>query len=361
MVTRNAAGEVLSFVEGSGGWSANSLFSSMFFEQMHFGDLISWVNEGDVAPTFVLARSEGLLLFETVLQGNAGWRVRNLTEEIGGAEAVVDGLLTIVPHNGLRLVGGLNADGELVLYGQTVGMTSEGEQAWAYDNLYESVVYPTGTPPPAFRQYTGAANLVGYVTGWGGQNIAGIAGGGQIVVFWTAPGIDGWRITNLAQVATGEPTASNGFRTLEVALTPWNGINLYGEDDTGAIQVLWWVPQFTDHWQADTLVPNSGEVILFAATSSLTAYATPWGGLNVARVDENGMVEVYWWSTQSNGWQHEVLNPQVSSHLRSFRAFGKLESAVSSMGQINIFARNELGDIMRFFWDPQNPWQLERL
>ncbi len=362
VITANAAGETLHLVRAANGWTGQDLNNDYGFGaafRLPASKFVTWYDADDSNPTIALLRPEGLLLLEPTGNPNV-WIIRNLTQEIG-AEAIIDGLITFVPPSGLRIVAGLNAEGELVLYGQTVRSRPDGSQEWAFDNLYDSVVYPTGTPPPAFRQYTGVANLVGYVTGWGGQNIAGLAGGGQIVVFWTAPGLNGWRITNLAQVSDGDGSATSAFGSLHVTLTPWNGINLYGENATGnRVNAAWWVPQFGGRWRSEYLISDVPNSALYPR-NTLTAYATPWGGLNVARIDPNGQIEVYWWSPAADQWTREVLNPQTDSHLRHFHAVGRLSSAVSNEGELNIFARNELGDIMRFFWDPQHPWQLERV
>lgn len=365
VVTGNGAGETLHLARGPAGWAARDLNQSHGFGvpfRLQASTYVTWYDVGDSNPTIALVRPEGLLLLEPT--GNPDvWVVRNLTEEIAGAEPIVDGLLTFLPQNGLRIVAGLNASGELMLYGQTVGTRPDGSQAWAFDNLFESLVYPTGTPPPRFREYTGTPSLVGYVTGWGGQNIAGIAGGGQIVVFWTAPGLTGWRITNLAQVLNNSDfSAASSYRSISVSLTPWNGINIYGESTQGnRIQVLWWVPQFGGLWRAETLTATNFTPTGTYPAGTLTSYSTPWGGLNVARVNPSGQIEVYWWSPASNHWTQEVLNPQTTSHLRNFHAVGRLSSAVSPQGEMNIFARNELGDIFRFVWDPQHSWRLERV
>jgi len=362
VISGNEAGEVFSILRTPHLFERIDLATGSIFSAAAVGQIVTWYNQDDANPHIVIARADGLFLLVPGASAEDGWTLRNLTEEIPGAEAIIDGLVSMLPPSGLRLVAGLNADGELVLYGQTEQTNPDGGQAWAYDNLYDSVVYPTNTPPPAFRQYTGVANLVAYVTSWGGLNIAGIAGGGQIVVFWTAPGLEGWQITNLAQVSEGTNTAESNYRSLHVALTPWDGINLYGESLRGnRIQVSWWVPQFGGTWRVENVVPENEAAGVYPA-NTLTAYATPWGGLNLARVDPLGHVEVYWWSPASNEWARESLNTEAGSYLSRFRAVGRLQSAVSAQGEMDVFARNELGDLFRFNWSLARPqWLLERM
>ena len=111
----------------------------------------------------------------------------------------------------------------------------------------------------------------------------------------------------------------------------------------------------------ENVVPENEAAGVYPA-NTLTAYATPWGGLNLARVDPLGHVEVYWWSPASNEWARESLNTEAGSYLSRFRAVGRLQSAVSAQGEMDVFARNELGDLFRFNWSLARPqWLLERM
>src|SRR6185436_391866 len=98
---------------------------------------------------------------------------------------------------------------------------------------------------------------------------------------------------------------------------------------------------FGGRWRADVLVPASDRLY---PSGTLTAYATSWGGLNVARVDPDGKVEVYWWSPETNEWRRNSLSDDVAFTSPQPRIEGRLESAVSSQGQFAIFARNDVGD-----------------
>jgi hypothetical protein len=359
IVTVNEAGEVieLSRVPGPAPqWGHLDFRERFIFSQPHSGGvtLVSGPGGG-----VALARPEGLLLlYPTPGDHGGGWTVRNLTADIQGAQPIVGNLTLLKLLSGLQIIAGFNAQSELVLYGQTPDVAPQGggQLVWSFDNLYQTVVFAQGLPSPDLVPSLG---IISYVTAWGGLNIAGLTPDGSPAVFWTSPAITGWRVANLSVFADGVYENSHNFLSLAAALTPWSGINLYGEGPSGRIQVLWWVPQFGGRWRADLLAPDAPNAGYPSGT--LTAFAQPWGGLNVARVDPQGRVEIWWWSPESNVWTRQTLNDSIPAHAAGFRATGKLESAVSAAGQTNILARNELGDIFRFFWTPGQDWSLERI
>jgi len=125
----------------------------------------------------------GVVLIEELAGG--GWRSRNLTQEISGATPITGSLFTLTPQDGLVLVGGKNADGDVVVYGMTAATGANG-RVWAYDNLFQSQLRDNGLPVPEL-----VGDLVPYVTSWNGLNVAAIDANGDIRVLWTAPGVGG--------------------------------------------------------------------------------------------------------------------------------------------------------------------------
>lgn len=338
---------------------------------LHTGPMTTWSIPGSNLPYIAIATADGLILLEPTvyLQGGVGggpafpffaYNYRNLTEEIPGSEAITQSLSTMMPLNGLRLLSGLTADGDLVLYGLTrpidTAVTELQEPfTWAYANLYDQVLRPGGLAEPDFDVATNG-DLVSYVTAWGGLNIAGISGG-DVISFWTAPGLTGWQVANISDAVAPTIPDPTGLHHLAVYLTPWGGINLVGGD---RLDVYWWAPGLGGNWRFDTLARYArGAPELRAET--LTTYVAPWGGLNIAGLDAQDQLWIYWWAPDTPDWRAESLDASLTPGDALIPHTGSLESSVSAEGEFNIFARTRYGDPIRYSWSPTQPWTLENL
>jgi hypothetical protein len=90
-------------------------------------------------------------------------------------------------------------------------------------------------------------------------------------------------------------------------------------------------------WRTDRLVEGTPDQL---DASTLTAYVTPWGGLNIAGLDRTtGKLTAYWWAPGKPTWiVEEFTIPDASTdlHLK-----GRLASAVASDGRIFLTAVTE--------------------
>jgi hypothetical protein len=220
---------------------------------------------------------------------------------------------------------------------------------WAYDNLFQSQLRDNGFDVPDM-----GTGLVTYITPWDALNIAALDSNGQIRVLWTAPGIQGWRETNLS--AAANTTTLVGGLTAYVA--PWGAINVVGNDAAGHLVVTWWVPEFAGRWEKNDFTSEFGGPIFRA--NSLTSYVTPWGGLNVGGVADDGRIVVYWWVPGFGGnWNIDSINVEADD--RRERPARELTSHVGPDGTFHIVSVGCFGDVLDMRWRPGQAWELENL
>lgn len=296
---------------------------------------------------YAVSTSSGLLLLSQNASGQ--WSARNLTTEIQGATPIVRGLFALRTIDGFVIIGGLDASGDLVIYGETAGRNSGGGVVWAFDDLTRTQLAPHGLATPAFT-----GKLVAYVTAWNGLNIAGLDANGDIQVVWTAPGLGGWTTSNLTTI-TGAPVLTGGLAT---HVTSWGGINLIGIDSDGDTVVTWWVPEFGGAWRHNNFTADFGGSRLRA--DSVTAYVTPWGGLNIAGLTDSGEIVVYWWVPGFDRWRVDPL-PIDAHGDRRRTPVQRLDSFAGEDGSLNLFAAGRFGDVLHYHWRPGMDWQMEDL
>ena len=270
---------------------------------------------------------------------------RNLTAELPGATPIVDKQTTFTSIDGLTFIAGLDPAGDLVLYFQTNEVRTDGEQVWAFANLSRDHLRPQGLDTPAFGDA-----LISYVTSWNGLNIAGLDPSGDIWAVWWAPGMTLWRANNLSAL-TGAPPMAGG---LTAYVTPWGGINLAGLDAAGEVVVTWWVPKFKGNWAQSNLSNQFGHDGM--GGMALTSYVTPWGGLNLAGLDADGSLVVYWWAPGMDRW---IVSPLSSLIPGAALPTGELEASASPDGLVSIFGFSAEGELLRYHWQPGQSWDAE--
>lgn len=254
-----------------------------------------------------LATSDGVIRLIRATDGT--WDSLNLTTTISGSSGIGRSLRTIISLDGYVVLTGINADNQVVLYGSNSPALDK-NTTWSFDNLYTSVLNTFAIPAPNLQ-----GDLVTYVTPWNGLNIAGLNAALEPVSFWTAPGIAGWRFSNLAS-AQEDPSLAKGFTRLSVNVTPWGGVSLTNADDS--LRSVWWAPALGGLWKFAGLadaVQGAPRPVLVA--SSVVAFATTWGGQNIAGVDAAGHLWVYWWSPESNQWTATSLQNAITGLSKS--------------------------------------------
>ena len=237
----------------------------------------------------------------------------------------------------------------MLVYYQTNRADAGSLDNWAFTNLSQDHVGAQSLHVPAFDP---SAELVAYVTSWGGMNLAGLNPDGEIEVVWWAPGITRWQSDNLSLEAGA---AALGGRLVSY-VAPWGAMHLAATSAQGDLIATWWSPE-SNRWAFNNLTSEYGGPRF--SGDSLTAYVTDWGGLNIAGVDAvTHETSVYWWTPISNGWRAETLVIRDLQHPPQL--IGRLESVALS-NNLNIFGRSASGELLRIYWYPSQgaEWIIE--
>ncbi|MGE4196806.1 MAG: hypothetical protein AB7G11_06760, partial [Phycisphaerales bacterium] len=344
---RNIDGRPVLLQSRGAGWSAFDLTASTGGPSVAESEsVVTWIDPKDGLSYAAAISAGGVIVYTQT--ADSGWHARDLTSELAGAGAsrVVSGLTALVGRDNLVRLAGLGENGDLLLYSQT-GARVGADFSWTFRNLVSSDLAPQGQAMPAF-----VGNLTSYVTDWNGLNIAGLDASGRIQVVWWAPGLERWQATDLT-AATGAPRLGGD---LTVYLTGWGGINLAGLDDAGRVTVTWWVPGFGGEWRTNNLTGETGGPAL--RTSSVTSYVTPWGGLNIAGIDPQGRVLIYWWVPGFLSWVVTPVSDDIPGAIPPQR---RLTGVASPVGTINLFGVGSDGDVLRFFWNPGQAWRQQNV
>ena len=264
-----------------------------------------------------------------------------------GTPPIVTKPVTFTGRAGLVYIAGLDEDGNLITYYNTGGFDRLGS-AWGYEDLSNDHLAPQGMNLPPLQGGT----LISYVTGWNALTIAGLDARGRIFAVWRSANADTWSLANLSNI-TGAPVYQG---SISAYLTPWNGINIAGTDANGDLSVVWWVPSFGGEWKLSKLNRILGGPKLGEGT--IASWVTPWGGLNVSGLTEAGKVVVYWWTPSSGGWQITALSDYIPNV--DPPAVGVI-GHTSQAGVISIMGLSEVGDLVRYWWQTGEPWAGENL
>lgn len=264
-----------------------------------------------------------------------------------GGVSVSNGQLVVLP----------GADGVMHLaglssHGKLVMYSQNGEgeagaYGWGYTDLATQHLEAQGQMMPDF-----VGDLTGYVTSWNGLNVAGLDTNGQIHSVWWAPGLDLWQTSNLSAI-TGAPAFVGG---LTAYMTPWDGINLAGITEDGSLSITWWVPELGGVWMTDNLTELFDGPPLIA--SSVTSYVSSWGGINIAGIDEDGNVVVYWWSPENtdSGWEVAPLSDSING---APVLEGRLMGLAAQDGSLSVFGYAGEGTLVRYYWTVGGEWAWE--
>lgn len=313
-------------------------------------DAVIWVDPKD-GLTYVAAPSaDGLILF---IRNQAGlWSFSNLSLDTGATASPVRDLTQFTSvRQKIVLIAGLTAEGRIVAFQQTLQNVA-GIPQFAFVDISQDLEDQGFTNP----------NLVGltsYVPRWDTWHLAGVDTEGRIQSIWinrNNPAFTKWRLDNLSAI-TGAPALAG---QLTVTLTSWGGINLTGLDNSGSLLTTWWVPRFGGLWAVTNLTDRFDGPPLVGG--NLSAYTTPWGGINYVGLDETGATRVYWWVPRFGGtWVVSPLLP--SSTPTSDIPTGALTSSSSAAGTLNVYGLSTDGHVLRMSWQPNaaNTWVIEDL
>jgi len=313
-------------------------------------DLVTWTDVKDGQTYAAVATVDGLMLF-TRSADRTTWTVRNLTDEIGGAENIVSNISVFGERGNRVLIVGYNDEDELLIYRQP-NTGEPGNWDWDFANITERDLRPQGLDTPRF-----VSAISSFATQWNALNITGLDSEGNVRAVWIAPGMEQWKVANLSANA-GTPRLAGNIATF---VTSWGAMNLAGVDPEGKLVVTWWVPGFERWVVSDFNALFGGPEI---EPESVTAFTTSWGALNIVGRDERGDVVVYWWvpefaeESSTDRWHISNLTSNIDD---PELPVGTLRGLITDDGQINLFGTNQVNDVIRFFWEPEDRWRTENL
>ncbi len=344
ITTLNDSGRPIAFFQDDGTWNVADL-ETLAGTPTISGQIQTFTDPRDGLTYAAATSDEGLLLFQRSSDGV--WTFRNLNEELDAA-GLLTGDVTVFVSKGNKVhIAGIDASNDLHLFNQT-GATGDNGAVWVSRNLSEVDLRIDGKATPLF-----ASPLTSFVTPWNAMNIVGLDADGNIQAVWYHANLSTWTVSNLSET-TGAPPLTGG---LTAYLTSWSAINLVGTDADGNVSVTWWVPSFGASWTTSNLTSSFNGPELRA--SSLASFVTTWGATNIAGIDADGNLSVYWWSPTSGGWQVTTLSDVVEG---AVLPVGKLTGlTVSATGTINILGASDTGEVLRYWWRPGGSWELQNL
>jgi len=209
-------------------------------------------------------------------------------------------------------------------------------------------------PLTVFTSADGRAHIVGR-----------LASGGDIAMVYQTnaqepDSIENWQYANLslshfrargleAPVITGPLTSY---------ATRWGGMNIAGLNEAGEIQVIWWAPGLV-FWEGANLSAIAGTPAL---EGRIAAMVLPWDGITLTGVAaETGELWATWWAPGFGGaWRADSLSKAAGSDLKLDPA--SITSYVAPWGGQNIAGRNaETGELVVYWWAPGVAWTAERI
>lgn len=346
VVTINAMGETVIFRRDprTGEWTASNLSDDAGTPMAM--DAAAYTDPRTGRAVYIIASGEGLFIVSDA--GDGQWAVTALSDETGGT-AITMGLTTFISLDGRIYIAGIDDAGDLVAYHSA----GEGDGGWTFENISVDHLAASGAEVPMFQ-----GRLVSYVTSWNGLNIAGLDEDGNIWAVWTSPEMDGrWTSSNLSEI-TQTPALRGG---LTPYLTPWGGINLAAVNADGETVVTWWVPSFRGLWARNNFTREMGFAKLRA--ESVSSFVTPWGGLNITGLDDDGRVVVFWWAPATNEWQLARLNmdgDDDGGHGRG-RSLRRVDGYCAPDGSMSLLGVGRGGSVLRMHWRPDQQWLFEDL
>lgn len=189
-------------------------------------------------------------------------------------------------------------------------------------------------------------DLTTYQPSWGSIHLAGLDARGHAINYWTAPSLNfEWQFSDLTELFDG-PTMSGGLTGYVAA---WDGLNLAGLNSSGEVVVYWWAPGLED-WQTINMTEEFDGPTL---SGQLTAYVTPWGGLNIAGLDADGHIVTYWWAPGLERWFVSDITDAASGPAMA----EGVSAAVTTDGFINLFGFDGSGALTMLRWNlPADSW-----
>ncbi|MDP9175382.1 MAG: hypothetical protein M3O30_16190 [Planctomycetota bacterium] len=197
--------------------------------------------------------------------------------------------------------------------------------------------------------------VVGPLTSWKTPNgpdivehLAGKSPSGDLLVFWWSSEHD-WQSVNVSQI-TGQEIVG-GLTSWQTKNGPFLVEHLAAVNANGDMLVFWWSPQHD--WQVVDVSAKTGVKVV----GDITSWQTPNGPFNVehlAAVTSAGDLMVFWWSPQQD-WQAVNVSQITGQKIRSSVTSWQTPNGPDLVEHLAGMSTN--GDLLVFWWSSQHNWQ----
>ncbi len=300
-----------------------------------------------VAATTASARG---VVYE--LAGDRTWFVSDVQAKAGGPEIDAESVIAwLDPKDNRTYAAALTQATSTVQAGQVILYRAGDDGGWTYRNLTSDL-----SQIDAERI---ARELNVMIGSDGIVHLIGLSEAGELLRYHqtgstiggTNPAQFQWSFTNVET----DDLDQNGLDTpnfiddLVPYATSWGGLNVAGIDDHGKIWSVWWAPGL-EHWTVSDLSQDTGAP---PVGGGLTVYLTSWNGINIAGIDAGGNLRVTWWVPSLGGvWNQSDLNELTPGSVKL--ASNSVSSYVTSWGGLNIAGIDvDTGDTFVFWWVPR--------
>ncbi|HZW09532.1 MAG TPA: hypothetical protein VFF69_06495 [Phycisphaerales bacterium] len=192
----------------------------------------------------------------------------------------------------------------------------------------------------------------------GRAHIAGLGDDGSLYLgFQTGRADPDWGSASLTR-----HLLARGIRTPRFAgalagfASPWGAMNIAGLDEAGRVQSVWWSPARRGlGWMVSDITAAAGAPML---VGNLAASATPWGAMQIFGTDARGHAIAIWWTRQT-GWQSTDLTTLTAG---TPLEAGTLSSAATPWGAIELVGRTAADEVAAYWWAPgSGGWTFESI
>lgn len=327
-------GDIIMLTRSGAGWTGHrieNIHTIVSFDPEQFIDIYPYVDprEGGAYAIILTDRS-------TRFASIHGMSVLNTT----GTILPIQSHAALITTADKRVaIAGVASTGDLVMYYQTGQFAASSSWNWNFANITEDHISESGQQ---FVPVVG--DLVSMAAPWNANHFAYLDAAGAVQVVWWAPGMDLWRTDNLSEISG----AGVLHGSLVAHVTAWGGMSITAADESGELTALWWAPGQLG-WRTDELAPGNDPML---APASLISIVTPWGGMAVVGVNEEGGLTSFWWAPGRSEWTTETVT--IKNLPKDFRFVGKISAGVGPGGVQSIFGTDADGVAVEARFDPAN-------
>ena len=280
------------------------------------------------------------------LRADGNWYTSDVTIETG-APSITGGFVSWTdPVDGRAYAAAITNQG-LILY------RAEVNDVWSFRNLTTEI---TGAIAPAS---TASSTLEYMISPDNRVHLIATAADGDVLRYFhdgstTESGEQGYRFQNITEddLKPAGATLPEFSGPLEAYATSWGGLNIAGIDTNGDIWSVWWSPGRA-RWASTNLTNSLGAEKL---VGGLTVFLSSWDAINIAGVNTSGNLVATWWvPTGDRQWRQVDLTASIGAPQLTAES---VSSFVAPWGAMNVVGADvDTGEVLAYWWSPARTGQ----